>query len=92
MTSTITTSKRNMEIVLSFFSQTLTVSCMRLKLKNFSETARDVEHKFDTSNFPKDHISGIPAGRNKKVVGMMKDEAGGNIIEEFVGLRAKISS
>ena len=52
----------------------------------------DVASKFDTSNFPKDHPSGIVAGRNKKVVGMFKDEAGGGIIEEFVGLRAKLYS
>ena len=32
------------------------------------------------------------AGHNKKVVGMFKDEAGGEIIEEFVGLRAKMYS
>ena len=52
----------------------------------------DVESKFDTSNFPPSHPSGIIAGKNKKVVGMFKDEAGGKIIEEFVGLRAKLYS
>ena len=49
------------------------------------------EDYFDTSNFSK-HLSGIPVGENKKVPGMMKDEAGGKIIEEFVGLRAKLYS
>ena len=58
----------------------------------YSDIADDVESKFDTSNFPKDHPSGIEADRNKKVVGMFKDEAGGEIIEEFVGLRAKLYS
>ncbi|PFX18050.1 hypothetical protein AWC38_SpisGene17607 [Stylophora pistillata] len=58
----------------------------------YKDIAADVEEKFDTSNFPKDHISKIPTGCNKKVVGMMKDEAGGKIIEEFVGLRAKLYS
>ncbi|PFX15103.1 hypothetical protein AWC38_SpisGene20694 [Stylophora pistillata] len=58
----------------------------------YKDTAADVEEKFDTSNFPKDHISKIPPGCNKKVVGMMKDEAGGKIIEEFAGLRAVLYS
>ena len=50
----------------------------------------DIVGKFDTSNFPKDHPSGIQVGLNNKVVGMFKDEAGGKIIEEFVGLRSKL--
>ena len=58
----------------------------------FKDISGDVEAKFDTCNYPKDHTSGIPTGVNKKVVGMMKDEAGGWIIEEFVGLRAKLYS
>ena len=58
----------------------------------YKDISSDVAAKFDTSNFPKDHPSGIEAGHNKKVVGMFKDEAGGQIIEEFVGLRAKLYS
>ena len=57
----------------------------------FEDISGDVDAKFDTSNFPKDHLSGIQ-GKNKKVPGMMKDEAGGKIIEKFVGLRAKLYS
>ena len=58
----------------------------------FKDIIPSVERKFDTSNFSKDHPSSIPVGVNKKVVGMFKDEAGGKIIEEFVGLRAKLYS
>ena len=57
----------------------------------FADIADDAEEMFDTSNFEKNHPSGIQ-GKNKKVPGMMKDEAGGKIIEEFVGLRAKLYS
>ena len=56
----------------------------------FADIKDDVETMFDTSNFG-DHPSGIQ-GKNKKIPGMMKDEAGGKIIEEFVGLRAKLYS
>ena len=47
---------------------------------------------FDTSNYPKDHPLGTEIGVNKKVIGMFKDEAGGLVITEFVGLRAKLYS
>ena len=61
----------------------------------FQDTAGDVEKWFDTSGYPKDHFAvknGFPVGKNKKVLGMFKDEAGGKIIREFVGLRAKCYS
>ena len=48
--------------------------------------------RFDTSNFPENHRSGIKTDKNKKVIGKFKDEAGGKIITEFVGLRAKLYS
>ena len=56
----------------------------------YKDISGDVHGFFDTSNFPKGHSSGIEVGCNKKVVGMFKDEAGGKIISEFVGLRAKL--
>ena len=56
----------------------------------FKHISADVQEKFDTSNFSPNHPSGIPTGINKKVPGIFKDEAGGEIIEEFVGLRAKL--
>ena len=58
----------------------------------FKDIFKDVDQKFDTSNYPKDHKSGIPTRKKKKVIGMMKDEAGSKIIKEFIGLRAKLYS
>ena len=52
----------------------------------------DVKDRFDTSGYPSNHSSGIPSGLNKKVLGMFKDEVNGNVIDEFVGLRAKLYS
>ena len=58
----------------------------------YKDISPDVRDKFDTSNYPKDHPSGIETGVNKKVIGMFKDEAVGLVISEFVGLRAKLYS
>ena len=59
----------------------------------FADTAEDVEKWFDTSKYPKDHFAeNFPVGKNKKVLGMFKDEADGKIIRGFVGLRAKCYS
>ena len=55
----------------------------------YKDISLDVKTYFDTSNFQKNHPSGIETGVNKKVIGMFKDEAGGEIISEFVGLRSK---
>ena len=52
----------------------------------YKDISVDVKDKFDTNNYPPNHPSGMPSGLNKKVLGMMKDEAGGEIIDEFVGL------
>ena len=58
----------------------------------YKDISGDVKDRFDTSDYPQNHPSGIPTGINKKVLGMMKDEAAGKIIKEFVGLRAKLYS
>ncbi|XP_072023059.1 uncharacterized protein [Amphiura filiformis] len=58
----------------------------------YEDIAPDVDRYFDTSNYPADHPSGIPTGKNKKVPGKFKDEAGGKQIAEFVGLRPKLYS
>ena len=51
---------------------------------------KDVKKKFDTSNYPENHPSGIKIGVNKKVIGKFKDEAGGLQITHFIGLRPKL--
>ena len=58
----------------------------------YKDIAGDVRDRFDTSEYPEDHPSGIPTGINKKVLGMFKDEVKGKNIKEFVGLRAKLYS
>ena len=58
----------------------------------YKDISEDVKDRFDTSDYPPNHPSGIPTGCNKKVLGVFKDEVGGKIIEKFVGLRAKLYS
>ena len=58
----------------------------------YKDISGDVKDRFDTSDYPENHPSGIPTGINKKVLGMFKDEAAGKIIKEFVGLRSKLYS
>lgn len=45
---------------------------------------------YDTSNYPSDHA--LFSNKNKKIVNKMKDEMGGEIITEFIGLRPKMYS
>ena len=55
----------------------------------------DVEKRFDTSNYGVECNSidrPLPTGKNKKVIGLMKDKLGGKIMTEFVGLRPKTYS
>ena len=56
----------------------------------YKDINEDVKEWFDTSNYPKNHLSGIKTGVNKKENGKMKDEAGGLTIVEFVALCAKL--
>ena len=58
----------------------------------YKDISKDVKSKFDTSDYPKDHPSGILTGVNKKVIGMFKDEAAGKQITHFIGLRPKLYS
>ena len=51
------------------------------------DIAEYVEKRFDTSSFEIERP--LPIGKNKRAIGLMKDELGGQIIKKFVGLRAK---
>ena len=56
----------------------------------YKDIANDVENRFDTSNYEVNRP--LPTGKNKKIIGLMKDELGGKIIMEFVTLRPKTYS
>ena len=58
----------------------------------YKEISKDIKRKFDTSDCPESHPSGILTGVNKKVIGMFKDEVAGRQITHFVGLRPKLYS
>ena len=61
---------------------------MNIKKEDFhKDIANDVEKSFDTSNYEVDRP--LPTGKNKKVIGLMKDELKGKIITEFITLRPK---
>ena len=54
----------------------------------FKDIADDVKDRFDTSGYNPDRP--LPVGLNKKVIGLMKDELGGEIMTEFITLRPKM--
>ena len=62
--------------------------CYEIQMDDFYEDIKDDSSEwFDTSNYEKDHP--LFSEKNKKQVGFMKDECGGNDIVKFVGLKAK---
>ena len=54
----------------------------------YKDIAEDIKDRFDTSGYNPDRP--LPVGLNKKVIGLMKDELGGEIMTEFVTLRPKM--
>ena len=54
----------------------------------YKDIAKDVETKFGNSNFELDE----PQPKRKKVIGLIKDELGGKIMNIFVELTAKAYS
>ena len=55
----------------------------------YKDIANDVERWFDTSNYDKNDKRPLPVGKNKNVVGLFKDELGGNIMLEFIANGSK---
>ena len=78
-----------MEIKLNYVALILTVLLLILKLRFSEGIANDVERLFDTSNYDEKDNRPLPTGKNKKVIGLFKDELSGKIVTEFVALRAK---
>ena len=64
---------------------------MHIKTNDFyKDISNDVHNRFDTSNYEVKRP--LPIGKNKKVIGLMKDELGGEIITEVIALRPKTYS
>ena len=65
-----------------------------IKTKDFyADITDDVQMRFDTSGYLigcSNHP--LPIGLNKKVISLMKDELGGDIMSEFTVLRSKLYS
>ena len=54
----------------------------------YKNIAQDVPARLDMSGYNPDRT--LPVGLNKKVIGLMKDELGGEIMTEFTTLRPKM--
>ena len=54
----------------------------------YNDIAEEVEKRLDTSNFDVDRPS-LPMGKNLKLIGLMKDKLGGQIMKKFIGLHPK---
>ena len=64
---------------------------MNIKTNDFyKDIFDDVDNRFDTSNYELKRP--LPIGKNKKVIGVMEDELGGEIITEFVTVRPETYS
>ena len=61
-----------------------------IKTRDFyKDIAEDVETRFDISGYCD---RPLPVGKNKKVIGLMKDELGDEVMKEVISLRPKMYS
>ena len=58
----------------------------------FEDISNYVEIWYDTSNYDENDKISLPIGKNKKVIGLFKDELGGRIMKEYCARRAKTYS
>ena len=58
----------------------------------FVDISDNVRKWFDTSNYDENDNRPLSTDKNKKVIGLFKDELGRKIIKEFCALRAKTYS
>ena len=69
---------------------------MHIKTENFfKDIPDDLEKRSDTSNYEYNSVEfdrPLSKGKNKKAIGLMKDELGGKIMTELVAIRPKIYS
>ena len=56
---------------------------------HYEDVANNAEKWFATSNYDENDKRPLPVRKNKKVSSLFKDELGGKIMKEFIGLRAK---
>ena len=56
----------------------------------YKDIANDVETRFDTNEYGSGRP--LPIGKNRKVIGLMKDESGGKTMKEFISLKLKMYS
>ena len=63
---------------------------IHIKTQDFYEDiANDVKNWVDTFNYDENDKRPLPIGKNKKLIGLFKDELGGKIMIELVRLREK---
>lgn len=64
--------------------------CYEIETADIYSDMLNDRHLFDTSDYDRTHF--LYSDDNKKVLGKMKDECAGSVVDEFVGLRSKMYS